>query len=199
MTDDVKQIFAEKEKKMKAILASLQRKATKESILEATIIYGSEERLNPFRGKALNLDWTFEELLDLLCSADIPTAQKNFKNFYKLLEQKAPKPKWGRRKRLTLYRGTSQESLEKHGAGYFWTPDQDLALKFANHCCSKRYTLFFQTVDRTPIVLQSIVPVEQVLFSHINDRGEKEVFLKKDYLDKISYLVYSKANGGLSY
>jgi len=200
LTDSEKIAYFEKEKEeeMQALLSNV----TKENVKEAMCLCDSETRLTPFSEEAAKLDWTFEELLDIFSGADVPSSQPNFDIFYSLLEKLAPKmtPKMTP-KNYTIFRGTSMETLEKHGPGLIWTEDKKVALQFANLSCSSRYRLVFGAIDKTPAILEMLLSEDRVFYAHTNGRGEQEIFLKRNILedkDYLDYNIYNVANGGLT-
>jgi len=152
------------------------------------ILYGigsdSHNRLERFTDEVAEMGWTFDELLDVYSGLDLPNAQPNFKVFYTALERAAPKFTGGE---ITLYRGTSLETLEEYGEGICWTTNFDLAVKFANLCCSGRYKIS-GAIDRTPVVLGMTASPEDIIYHHTNDREENEALIKPNLERKVLIL-----------
>jgi len=116
---------------------------------------------------------TFEELLDLYGGCDIPQSHPDFPEFWKRLVQLSPDIEY---QPMTLFRGTSLETLDTHGSGYIWTPDRERAIRFAHLCVSPRYRIYFRTIDKNPIVLETTT--SKIIHNHTNDRQEKETFIE---------------------
>lgn len=137
--------------------------------------HDSQDRLSAFDEDAALLNWSFNELLEIYSSADVPNRQPNFHTLHRELARKAPQYKGDE---LRIYRGTSFETLAAHGVGHVWTTDLKVAEKFAEQCCSGRYAFIFGCIDQHPVVLSAVVSPDNVIIHHENDRNEDEVLIK---------------------
>lgn len=140
-------------------------------MLEKYLMANSENRMDLYKSSELN----FDEMLCLYNSCDIPQASKKWPIFWNDFKRLAPS-NYGDND-IIIYRGTSIETYTKYGSGYCWTTDKNLALKFSKLCCSPRYTIVFGTIDKNPLLLNAKVKHRDIIFQHINDRNEQEVFI----------------------
>lgn len=143
-------------------------------LLRKSYKYNSQEALKAFNPKK---KYSFKDLAKFYDRCDIPQSQPGFKEFWKAFIEAAPPYEGG--KGLKAYRGTSVETVKKHGYGIIWTIDRKLAERFATLCCSFRYTILFGTIDRNPLVLHSFFQPEEIVYSRVNGRGEQEVFINR--------------------
>lgn len=117
--------------------------------------------------------WSFNELLEFYSSSDVPANQKGYALWFSTFLKAAPS--YGGEGQQ-LYRGTSLETLQEFGFGDVWSTDKETALKFSKLCCSIWYRLF-GAKDRTPILLKYTFEARDIVYSHVNGRGESEVFV----------------------
>jgi len=130
----------------------------------------SQNRLFPYQSEL-----SFKDMVELYSCLDLPASQVNWGIFWKDFKKLAPKYNGPE---MQLFRGTSLETLGRFGSQpYIWTPSRELAVWFANHCCSPRYRLF-GAVDRTPALLSYKASPSEIIYDHTNGRGESETFIE---------------------
>lgn len=145
----------------------------KEDLIEIFDNLPNNQALFFFDERVAAMNWTKKELLSLYSNLECPQAQANFDIFYSKLEELSDSKEKGT---ITLYRGTSLESVEKYGIGHSWTTNKETAEFFANRAVTN-YQRLYDTIDETPCVLTMTISKQDIIAS-IDSRSEEEILIK---------------------
>jgi len=159
--------------KIKSLMSKDSRVKSKEYIYKST---NANTRMDYYR---CNL-FSFNEMLDFYVSCERPAASMMFPFFWEDFKRMAPKNRH-QDGYMKIYRGTSHESFNRYGPGYVWTCQRELAEDFAKVACSQTYAQM-NAIDRNILVLEGIVRKRNVVYHHINNRSEDELFIEPTYI-----------------
>lgn len=147
---------------------------TKKDIIEIFENLPNHQALFFFDERVASLNWTQDELLGIYSMLECPQAQVNFSLFFKRLTELSENQE---DEVVTIYRGTSLESLERYGIGHSWSFSKRTATQFAYRSVNN-YQELYDAIDKTPCVLKMSINKKDIIAS-INNRNEEEVLIKE--------------------